>query len=189
MTTILHFTIFPTAVGDCALAWSAAGLRGVWLPERTPERQRARIVQRHPGIAEASPGDEATDAVAAITTLLAGSRLDLASIRLDDAPLDEFDRRVYAAARSIPPGRVLTYGGLAEKIGVGSSASRSIGQSLGRNPFPIVVPCHRIVGAHGSLGGFSAPGGAATKRLLLTIENARLSGAADLFDMLPGETP
>ncbi len=189
MTTSLGYTIFPTAVGDCAVAWNGVGLLGVWLPERSAERLRARIAQRHPGISEATTSGATAEAVAAITALLGGERLDLSAVGIDDSALDPFDRRVYAAARQIPPGRVLTYGGLAVTIDLGPVDARAIGQSLGRNPFPIVVPCHRIVGAHGGLGGFSAPGGAATKRLLLTIEDARLAGTADLFDMLPDEAP
>jgi methylated-DNA-[protein]-cysteine S-methyltransferase len=83
--------------------------------------------------------------------------------------------------RAIAPGRVVTYGALAARVGGGASA-RAVGQSLGRNPFPIVVLCHRVVAADGGLGGFSAPGGTAIKRRLLTIENARLDDATDLFD-------
>ncbi len=182
MTSPVRFALFPTAVGDCAVAWNDLGLRSVWLPERTAARLRSRIAQRLADFVEAAPDEDTAAAIASITTLLGGTRLDLAAIRVDDSTLDPFDRQVYAAARTIPPGRVVTYGALAGMIGAGIAASRQIGQSLGRNPFPIVVPCHRIVGAHGGLGGFSAPGGAATKRLLLTIEDARLAGGADLFD-------
>ncbi|MEO8524099.1 MAG: MGMT family protein [Caldimonas sp.] len=113
--------------------------------------------------------------------MLHGERVALTGIRIDEASLEDFDRRVYRAARTIPAGRVVTYAALAERVGH-SATARDVGQSLGRNPFPIVVPCHRIVAASGKLGGFSAPGGSATKRRLLTIEDARLEGAADLFD-------
>ena len=113
--------------------------------------------------------------------MLRGERTDLGAIRIDDSRLDPFDRRVYAAARAIAPGRVVSYAELAARVGPDATA-REVGQSLGRNPFPIVVPCHRIVAAGGELGGFSAPGGAATKRRLLTIEDARRDGVDDLFD-------
>lgn len=175
------FTIFATAIGDCAIAWNAAGLLGVWLPEGPSARLRARIVRRHPGAAEAAPEGGSADAVAAITALLRGERVELADVRIDDSALDAFDRQVYAAARTIPPGRVVSYADLAGRVGAAASA-RAVGQSLGRNPFPLVVPCHRIVAASGELGGFSAPGGTATKRLLLTIEDARLDRPGDLFD-------
>ena len=189
MSTGSAFSLFHTAVGDCALAWNALGLTGVWLPDESAARLRARIARRHPDMAERDAEGEAAPAIDAIVSVLAGDRRDLAFLRIDDSLLDPFDRRVYAAARRIPPGRALTYAALALAIGDDPNAARAVGRSLGRNPFPIVVPCHRIVGAHGGLGGFSAPGGAATKRLLLTIENARLAGPADLFDMLPGDAP
>ncbi len=175
------FTLFATAIGECAIAWNAVGLTGVWLPDTLPVRLRERIVQRRPGVAEVRPTGEVAAAVAAITALLRGERADLSGIRIDDVSLEDLDRRVYRAARTIPPGRVVTYAALAQRVGKAVSA-REVGQSLGRNPFPLVVPCHRIVAASGQLGGFSAPGGAATKRRLLTIEDARLDGANDLFD-------
>jgi len=175
------FTIFATAIGDCAIAWNALGLTGVWLPDASAARLRARIVRRRPDLAEARPEGAIDQAVGAITALLRGERTDLTAIPIDDTALDAFDACVYSAARTIPPGRVITYAALAERVGAKATA-REVGQSLGRNPFPIVVPCHRIVAAGGQLGGFSAPGGSATKRRLLTIEDARLDGAGDLFD-------
>ena len=175
------FTTFATPIGDCAVAWNRIGLTAVWLPETSAARLRARIAKRIPGASEAPADAVVASAIAAITMLLHGERTDLGAIRIDDSRLDAFDRRVYAAARTIAPGRVVTYADLASRVGADASA-RAVGQSLGRNPFPIVVPCHRIVAATGELGGFSAPGGAATKRRLLTIEDARLEGVADLFD-------
>ncbi|MGZ5239963.1 MAG: methylated-DNA--[protein]-cysteine S-methyltransferase [Caldimonas sp.] len=179
------FTVFATAIGDCAIAWNDAGLAGVWLPEASPARLRRRIAQRHPGASEAAPAGEHAEAVAAIVALLRGEPAELAKIRIDESAIDAFDREIYAAARAIPRGRVVTYAELARRI-AGAASPRAVGQSLGRNPFPLVVPCHRIVAASGELGGFSAPGGTATKRRLLTIEDARLDGSDDLFDA-PGE--
>ena len=181
MTGSPAFTIFATAIGDCAIAWNAAGLVGVWLPEASPTRLRLRVARRHPDATEAQPQGDSAVAIAAIAALLRGERTELRAIRIDDTKLDAFDRRVYAAARTIPPGRVVTYAALAERVG-GEASARAVGRSLGCNPFPLVVPCHRIVAASGELGGFSAPGGAATKRRLLTIEDARLDGPGDLFD-------
>ena len=175
------FTTFATAIGDCALAWNGVGLVAVWLPESSPARLRARIAKRLPGAVEGQVDGEVAEAIEAIRSLLAGERADLRNVRLDDSRLDAFDRRVYAAARTIAPGRVVTYAELAGRVG-GEATARAVGQSLGRNPFPIVVPWHRIVAAGRELGGFSAPGGTATKRRLLTIEDARRDGADDLFD-------
>jgi methylated-DNA-[protein]-cysteine S-methyltransferase len=96
--------------------------------------------------------------------------------------MSDFDRRVYEIARSIPPGRVLTYGEVASRLGIDNA--RAIGQALGRNPIAVIVPCHRIVAAGGKLGGFSAPGGATTKRRLLAIEGARRDEEPTLFDLI-----
>ena len=96
--------------------------------------------------------------------------------------MPDFDRRVYEIARGIPPGRVLTYGEIASRLGTDNA--RAIGQALGRNPFAIIVPCHRVVAAGGKLGGFSAHGGATTKRRLLAIEDARRDESPTLFDLI-----
>ncbi len=160
----------------------------VWLPEASAARLRSRIAKRFREAIETAPEAGVAAAIAAITALLRGERTDLGTIRIDDSRLDPFDRRVYAAARTIAPGRVVSYAELAARVGADATA-REVGQSLGRNPFPIVVPCHRIVAAGGELGGFSAPGGTATKRRLLTIEDARRDGVDDLFDQPAAPVP
>ena len=175
------FALFATALGDCAVTWNELGLSGVWLPDTSAGRLRSRLARRSPQVLEAAPPAPVAAAIAAMTRLLGGERIDLLDIRIDDSGLDAFDRHVYAAARGIAPGYAVTYAALAARVG-GAASARAVGQSLARNPFPIVVPCHRVVAADGALGGFSAPGGSATKRHLLTIENARLAGPADLFD-------
>ena len=175
------FTVFPTAVGDCAIAWSADGVSGVWLPSSVAGALPRTIVRRHLGAVAATPPDELAGLPAAIARLLAGERIDFNDVRLDLADAEPFDARVYAAARAIPAGEFVTYGELAARVGADANA-REVGQSLGRNRWPIVVPCHRIVASGNGLGGFSAPGGTATKQRLLAIERARRSGAPDLFD-------
>ena len=92
-----------------------------------------------------------------------------------------FHRRVYEIARTIPPGMTLSYGDIAERVGA-PGAARAVGQALGRNPFPIVVPCHRVLAAGGKIGGFSAQGGVITKRRMLAIEGAQLNGGKPLLD-------
>lgn len=182
------FTTFATAIGDCALAWNRVGLVAVWLPETSTGRLRTRIAKRLGDAREAEAEGAIAEAIVAIRSLLRGERTELGTIRIDDSRIDVFDRRVYAAARTIAPGRVVSYAELAARVGSDATA-RDVGQSLGRNPFPIVVPCHRIVAASGELGGFSAPGGTATKRRLLTIEDARRDGVDDLFDAPAGAAP
>src|SRR4029453_17011519 len=95
----------------------------------------------------------------------------LSHVALDMEQVPAFERRVYEAARRIPAGKTLSYGEIAGQLGVPGSA-RAVGRALGRNPFAIVVPCHRVVAAGGKLGGFSASGGVHTKRRMLEIERA-----------------
>jgi methylated-DNA-[protein]-cysteine S-methyltransferase len=175
------YALFPTAIGDCAVAWNDAGLTGVWFPEPSREALQRRVRQRCPDALETAPSGDIADIVQAIGRLLAGEHVGFDAARLDLADIDDFDRRVYEVTSAIAAGHVLTYGEVAARVGDGASA-REVGQSLGRNRWPIVVPCHRVVATGNGLGGFSAPGGTATKRRLLAIERARRAGAPDLFD-------
>jgi methylated-DNA-[protein]-cysteine S-methyltransferase len=167
------YTTFDTALGACGIAWGAGGIVAVQLPD-ADERALRRAV---PGASRAAPPANVSRAIAEIVALLEGEPRDLSAVALDMERVPEFNRRVYAAARAIPHGEKLTYGEVAERIGE-RGAAQAVGQALGRNPFPIVVPCHRVLAARGGLGGFSAPGGVATKRRLLAIEGA---GAPTLF--------
>lgn len=180
-------TLFDTAVGRCGLAWGPAGLTAVALPEASPGETLARL-RRKGGAGEATAPPAAVQAtIAAIAALLRGERRDLAEIALDMDGVPAFHRRVYELARGIPPGRTLTYGEVAARLGE-PGAARAVGQALGRNPFPIVVPCHRVLAAGGRPGGFSAPGGLETKFRLLVIEGAVPPPAPSLFEAagLPG---
>jgi methylated-DNA-[protein]-cysteine S-methyltransferase len=178
------FCLFDTAIGACAVAWSERGLTGVQLPEGDPARARARMARRFPDAVEETPPAEVREAIAGITALVGGEARDLASIRLDMKGLADFPRGAYAVARTIPPGQTMTYGQIATRLG-DPNAARAVGEAMGRNPFPIVVPCHRVLAAGGKLGGFSANGGVVTKLRLLEIEGAQIGEPATLFDDLP----
>jgi len=155
---------FPTGLGTCGIRWSPAGVTGVVMPRASGLEGVALAGAR--GVP--APIRAAVDG---ITALLAGERRDLRDVVLDWDGIDAFRRRVLAAAREIGPGEVVTYGELARRIGEPGGA-RAVGAALGANPWPIVVPCHRVLGADGALTGFSAPGGVATKRRMLEIERA-----------------
>ncbi len=183
----LGFRLFPTAIGECAIAWGAQGLVAVQLPEATPARTRARLLRRCPSVPEAAAAvapPEVAEAIRRITALLAGARDDLADLPLDMRGVPPFHQRVYAVARAIAPGRVLTYGDVAAQLGE-PGAARAVGQALGHNPFAPVVPCHRVLAAGSRSGGFSANGGVATKLRMLQIENAQIGSAPGLFDDEP----
>ena len=163
------YTIFDTAIGRCGVAWSDRGLVGVQLPEATDAETRERMLQRFPAAAEIAPPHKAQLAIDGIVALLQGEPSDLSAIALDMEGVAPFHRRVYEVARAIPPGQTLAYGDIAARLGAARTA-RAVGQALGHNPFPIIVPCHRVVSAGGKIGGFSAHGGTATKRRMLAIE-------------------
>jgi methylated-DNA-[protein]-cysteine S-methyltransferase len=155
------FATFETPIGVCGIAWGVRGITGVRLPG-----MRSWLPATN---GTAPPPAEVQRAIDQITRLLSGERVDLRDVRLDMDALVEFDRRVYAAAREVPPGRTTTYGTIAKRLG-DPALAREVGQALGRNPFAIVVPCHRVVASNGKLGGFSASGGIRTKQRMLTIE-------------------
>jgi methylated-DNA-[protein]-cysteine S-methyltransferase len=169
------FALFDTAIGRCGIAWGGGGVAGVQLPEAGEEETRVRMLHRFPAAGEAAPPPEVRHAIGDIVALLRGEASDLSSVALDMNGVPEFHRRVYDAARTIPPGKTLSYGDIARQVGV-PGAARAVGQALGRNPFPIVVPCHRVLAAGGKIGGFSAQGGVATKRRMLAIESAWING-------------
>jgi len=119
------------------------------------------------------PPTEVQCAIDAILSLLDGEATDLSFITLDMDGVPDFHRRVYGVARTIQPGSTMTYGDIAARLG-DPGAARAVGQALGRNPFVLVVPCHRVLAARGKTGGFSATGGTSTKLTLLAIEGAQL---------------
>jgi methylated-DNA-[protein]-cysteine S-methyltransferase len=176
------FALFETAVGLCGVAWSPDGILGVQLPEGDATRTRARLRRRFPQARQTEALEPVRSAIGAIQALLSGEPRDLSQVALDWTGVGAFERRVYEVARAIRPGATLTYGEVAARLGETPLAARDVGQALGRNPFPIVVPCHRVVAAGGKSGGFSARGGAATKLKLLRIEGAEAAGPPTLFD-------
>jgi len=184
LRTMQHYRLFDTAIGACALVWQAGCIVGAQLPEKDEGAARARLVRRFPQASEAEPPDFAAAAIADIKALLGGEPRDLSHLPVDLASVPEFNRRVYEVALAIPPGETLTYGEVAARIGE-PGAARAVGVALGQNPFPIIVPCHRVLAAGGKTGGFSADGGVETKLRMLTIEKARTNKLPGLFDELP----
>lgn len=163
------FALFETPIGCCAIAWGPSGIRALELPEKTRAATRERVCVRSPGASESSPPAAVQLVIDAVVDLLKGNRRDLGWVPLDMEGLPPFHRRVYEVARTIPAGSTLSYGEVAKRLGAPGGA-RAVGQALGHNPFPLVVPCHRVLGAGGRLGGFSAHGGTSTKERLLAIE-------------------
>lgn len=183
--TASSFTLFDTAVGECGITWNDRGIIGVQLPDRST---RARLTRRYPDAVETRPPEHIRQVIDAIIALMLGEKRDLSDATLDMADVPEFHQQVYAIARTIPPGATLSYGDIATRLG-DRALARDVGEAMGRNPFPIVVPCHRVLAAGGKLGGFSAYGGVATKVRMLEIEGAQVGDTPTLFDSLPLAVP
>ncbi len=153
-------------------------MTGFQLPEATRQATRTRIGRLAHASAATSPPPEIAAVIARVVRHLARDWQDFGDVPVDLAGTETFAQQVYTAARAIPPGETRTYGALARSLGQ-PGASQAVGQALGRNPIPLIVPCHRIVAADGKGGGFSAHGGLTTKARLLAIEGA-MTGLLDL---------
>ncbi|OYU85884.1 MAG: cysteine methyltransferase [Bradyrhizobiaceae bacterium PARB1] len=177
----IHFALFDTAIGRCGIAWAAGGIVGVQLPLPSEAQTRGRLKQRYQALSEAIPPAGVQIAIDRMIALMDGKPIDFADIDLDLSESPDFNREVYAIAREIPPGKTMTYGDIAKRLG-GVELSRNVGQAMGQNPCPIIVPCHRVLAAGGKPGGFSANGGVETKLKMLAIEGAYVNHTPSLFD-------
>ncbi|MDP3495998.1 MAG: methylated-DNA--[protein]-cysteine S-methyltransferase [Hyphomonadaceae bacterium] len=174
------FAIFETAIGWAGIAWNDSGLVGAHLPETDPAVLRTSFARRNPGAVEAEVPPYLVSVVEGVIALMRGEKVDLSNAPIDLTRVPEFNAKVYEITRRIPPGETLTYGQIAIQLG-DRLLAQQVGAALGRNPWPIIVPCHRVTAANGKLGGFSARGGADTKLRLLAIEGAQAAGPPDLF--------
>jgi methylated-DNA-[protein]-cysteine S-methyltransferase len=173
--------VFDTALGPCGLAWTERGIVAAQLPEDDPAETRARLRARTGSAPEADPPPFVQDARDDVIALMQGAPVDFERTPLDLKRTPAFNRSVYAIARTIPPGATLTYGDIAQRLG-DLTLSRAVGYALGKNPIPIIIPCHRVLAAGAKTGGFSAPGGVRTKLRMLAIEGALANDAPTLFD-------
>jgi methylated-DNA-[protein]-cysteine S-methyltransferase len=175
-----RFTLFDTPIGTCSLVWKDGAVVGLRLPEQSAATTRARIRRRWPGAEEQTPPAEFQQVIDRVLALLAGQPVDLSDVPLDFGDAPDFHKRIYEVARTIPPGHTMTYGEIAKRLGM-PHESREVGQAMGKNPVAIIMPCHRVLGADGKMGGFSATGGVAIKRRILEIEGAAAVSAGPLF--------
>jgi methylated-DNA-[protein]-cysteine S-methyltransferase len=172
------FAFVDTPAGLIGLAWDdTLAVCAGQLPEATPQATRQRLQERFPGLREELPPQALATVFSRLAAALQGAPDTLEDVPLADADVPEFHRRVYALARRIPPGQTRSYGDLAAELG-GPAVARAVGQALARNHFAPLVPCHRVMAAHGQAGGFSGPGGLHAKLRLLQLEGAPLGGTA-----------
>ena len=169
------FALFDTEFGTCGVAWNDEAIVAVGLPDDDLADYLAGF-----GGVRSEPTPLADTAIDGIRALLRGEDPDLTAIPVAIEDLPEFDQRVYDVTQSIPRGRTLTYGDVAARLG-SPGAAQAVGRALGRNPIPVIIPCHRILGAGKEVGGFSAPGGANTKQRILAIEGVAGFGEPTLF--------
>ncbi len=172
------YHIFETAFGVAGLAWRGARICAVSFPEHDRSAVAAHLRRRAKDAVETPPPPTVQKICEDIVDLFSGGRPDFSQVELDDVGSPEFERSVWTLTRAIPIGETRTYGDIAKDLG-DISFSQRVGQALGRNPFPVVVPCHRVVGAGGVMTGFSAAGGVEAKRRLLKLEGAL---PPELFD-------
>ena len=177
------YTIFDTGVGRCGIAWGDFGVLGVQLPEAREIETRRRLFRLYPDARELRPPRSIEIAIEGIAAMLRGQPCDLSGVTLDMTGIHAFDQRVYELTRAIPRGETRTYGEIAKRLGA-SGAVRPVAQAISRNPFIIVVPCHRVLEAGGYADRISPNGGSISKRRLLSIEGARSASNNTLFDVL-----
>jgi methylated-DNA-[protein]-cysteine S-methyltransferase len=177
------YAVFDTGVGRCGIVWSDAGVVGVQLPEAREIDTRRRLFRVFPEARELRPPINTELAIEGIAALLRGGVSDFSDVELDMSGISAFNQRVYAFTRGIPRGETRTYGEVAVQLRV-SGAARSVAQAIARNPFVIIVPCHRVLEAGHTADQISPFGGTIPKRHLLSIEGARTSFSKTLFDVL-----
>ena len=168
------YFIFETTHGTCGIAWSSAGVSRFQLPGQSTEATERSLLRRLPGSKPGAPPPQVADTIAAVKRYFAGEKVEFSDVQLDLDGQGEFFRQVYAAARRVGWGHTTTYGTLAKELGGGWEAARDVGQAMAKNPVPLIIPCHRVLAAGGKVGGFSAPGGSASKIRMLELEGIQL---------------
>jgi len=177
------YTIFDSAIGRCGIAWGDAGIVGVQLAEAREIETRKRLFQLYPDAREMRPPPNVELAIQGIMALLRGEPGDFSDVTLDTGGIRAFDQRVYQITRAIPRGETLTYGAIAVRLGA-SGAVRSVAQAIARNPFVIIVPCHRVLESDGYADKIFPHGGIISRRRLRSIEGAGGPSSKTLFDVL-----
>lgn len=180
-TARTSFAVFETAIGFCAIAWSARGVVRFLLPEESAAATEERIRALCPDAQPAAPRAWVAELVARVKRHLGGASEDFADVPLDTADVSPFHAAVYEALRKVPSGATTTYGALGRRIGGSTGAARAVGTAMKKNPYALLVPCHRVVGSDGKLHGFSAHGGLVTKAKLLAIEGLPSAEQGSLF--------
>ena len=164
------YHLFATAAGFVAIGWSDVGITALRLPDVREHDAARALLRRFPDAVQTAPPPHVREVVDAVVRYFAGAPIDFAATPIDLGQQEPFFEQVYAHVRQLGWGETTTYGAVAKALGVGPEYARSVGQAMARNPVPLIVPCHRVTGAGGKIGGFSAPGGAMSKARMLELE-------------------
>ena len=169
------YCVFDTAHGFCAIAWNAAGITRFQLPSQHADQTERNLLRRTPGAVPGSPPDWVNEIVARAKRYFGGESIDFSDVPVDLGELNELSRRIYTTLRSFQWGTTTTYGALAKELGIEDwEGARDVGQAMGKNQVPLIIPCHRVLAAGNKIGGFSAPGGVETKARMLELEGVAL---------------
>ena len=172
--TAHRYLIFETASGFCGIAWNGVGITRFQLPTRSAATTERLLLRRVPGAEPGAPTAEVAEAVAAVRRYFEGEETDFSGFTLDLGEQDALFTRIYTAARQVRWGHTTTYGALAKELGAGPEVARDVGQAMAQNPVALIIPCHRVLAASGKVGGFSAPGGSASKVRMLELEGVHI---------------
>lgn len=166
-----HF-VFDTSAGFAAIGWSSSGVSSFRLPTATRQEVERALLRRLPDSTLAEPSGPVRIIVDAARRYFGGERVDFSSARIDFGKQEPFFMRVYDFVRKLDWGETTTYGAVAKALDEGPEAARAVGEAMARNPVPLIIPCHRVMAAGGKIGGFSAPGGSASKAHMLELEGS-----------------
>jgi len=164
------YAVFETASGFCGIAWSESGITRFQLPTGNAAATERLLLRRMSRAEAAEPTPEIAHVIETVRHYFEGHAADFSDLNLDLDGQDDLFKQIYAATRRLPWGQTTTYGALAKEIGADPRLARDVGQAMAKNPIPLIIPCHRVLAAGDKVGGFSAPGGAASKIRMLELE-------------------
>jgi methylated-DNA-[protein]-cysteine S-methyltransferase len=166
---------FPTRFGTCGIAWNETGLTGFQLPDETEALAEQHLAAKaRSQLATEPPPDWVQRIIGRVQDHLEGRLQDFSGTVLDWSRVSDFQQAVYLQAQAVKPGYKTSYGAIAQLMALGNEAARAVGVALATNPWPLIVPCHRVVSIGDKMTGFSASGGVRTKTRLLALEGAEL---------------
>ena len=181
----LNYSLFDTTGGVCGIVWRGARIARFQLPARSAAETERNVLRRAYGAQHSEPTLDVERVIADVKRYFAGDPIDFSDIEVELSGQEDLFIQIYSAARRVGWGRTTTYGSLARELGLGPEFARDVGQAMAKNPVPLIIPCHRVLAAGGKVGGFSAPGGSASKVRMLELEGVRVGPLQPAQQSLP----